>query len=229
MDNTLSDIVLVVDESGSMCSLRSSVISSFNTLMKEQQSGLGSARVTLYTFSDEVHTKLRACDVREVTPLSEKNYDPDGCTALLDAIGTAIDETGKRLAALPEEKRPGTVIIGIMTDGYENASTHYTWEQVAERIRHQKEKYSWNFMFFGADEHAIASAAQLNIDRTESAVWEAGNADEVDTVMKAQSSRICARRCARLDMNMLSAEQESLLSSSLSEVTESIRRKKRKS
>lgn len=226
MDNTLSEIVLVVDESGSMYSLRSTVISSINTFITQQKEAKSNGHVTLYTFADEVKTALLACDLQEVTPLSEKNYAPDGCTALLDAIGTAIDETGKRLAAMPEEKRPGTVVVGIMTDGYENASSHYTWKQVAESIRHQKEKYSWNFMFFGADENAIATAAKMNIDTADSAVWNAADAAEVETVMTSQHRRICAR--LRLNRGEASAEDCMVLSSSLSDVMEDTRRRKRR-
>lgn len=226
MDNSVSDIVLVVDESGSMCSLRSAVISSFNGFINEQKEGQGTACVTLYTFSGTVSNPLQACDVREVTPLSAANYDPHGLTALLDAVGTAIDETGARLAALPEEKRPGTVIVGIMTDGYENASRLYTWESIADRIRHQKEKYNWHFMFFGADEAAIAAAAKLNIERAESALWQAGDAEEVSTVMSAQSRRVRARRHAA--MKCADAADMSVLSCSLEAVTDTFRRNKRK-
>lgn len=226
MDNTLSEIVLVVDESGSMYSLRSAVISSFNSFIEEQKAGEGTAHVTLYTFADEVRTVLKDCDLREVKPLSRSNYEPNGCTALLDAIGTAIDETGERLAAQPEEKRPGTVIVGIMTDGYENASTHYTWRGIAERIRHQKEKYSWHFMFFGADKEAINAAVKMNIDRAESAVWKAGDAEEVDTVMTSQSRRVRARR--RASMCMATAEDEQILCCSMAEVADDVRRNKRK-
>lgn len=226
MDNSLSELVLVVDESGSMCSVQSAVISSFNGFINEQKEGQGTACVTLYAFSDTVSKTLQACDVREVTPLSEKNYDPHGYTALLDALGTAIDETGARLAAMPEEKRPGTVIVGIMTDGYENASKNYTWQDIADRIRHQKEKYSWHFMFFGADEAAIAAAANLNIERSESALWQAGDAEEVSTVMTAQSRRVRARRHAA--MKCASAADMDILSSSLEAVTDTFRRLKRK-
>ena len=226
MDNSISDIVLIVDESGSMISLQSAVISSFNGFINEQKEGQGTACVTLYTFSGTVSNPLKACDVREVTPLSAANYDPHGYTALLDAVGTAIDETGARLVALPEEKRPGTVIVGIMTDGYENASTNYSWQDIAERIRHQKEKYNWHFMFFGADEAAIAAAAKLNIERTESALWKAGDAEEVSTVMSAQSRRVRARRHAA--MECASAADMDILSCSLEAVTNTFRRNKRK-
>lgn len=226
MDNTLSEIVLVVDESGSMYCLRSAVVSSFNTFINEQKSGSGTAKLTLYTFADEVRTVLKDCHLQEVPPLSRSNYEPGGCTALLDAIGTAIDETGARLAALPEEKRPGTVIVGIMTDGYENASTHYTRQGVAERIRHQKEKYNWHFMFFGADKASVNAAVMMNIDRAEVAVWQAGDAEEVDTVMTSQSRRVRARRSAC--MGTATDEDKRVLCCSMADVADDVRRNKRK-
>jgi hypothetical protein len=93
-----------------------------------------------------------------------KTYSPDGSTALLDAIGRTIDETGSRLAAMPESQRPGKVIIAILTDGEENSSRVFNWAQISEKIRHQREVYKWEFLFLGANQDAIATAAKINID-----------------------------------------------------------------
>lgn len=223
MDNTKTEIVLVVDKSGSMYSKRSTVITAINGFLDEQKQAAGTAHVTLYTFNDTVQIMLPRCELKEAPALTPANYDPDGCTALLDAVGTAIDSTGKYLAAMPEEERPGTVIIGIMTDGYENASSDYTWKQIADRIKHQKEKYSWRFMFFGAGEDTFDVAKQMHIEQKDSVIWHAGEAKEVKHVMKAQSGRISAAR--RMAINMATEEDCAILSAPLTDVVDSLRTK----
>lgn len=112
-------------------------------------------------------------------------------------MGRAIDETGVRLAATAEEQRPGTVIVGIMTDGLENASQQYKWKDIAERIARQRDQYSWKFMFFGAGEDAIKTASDMNIDAADSVAWEAGDADDMHAVMRSQGIRVkCCRKMA---------------------------------
>lgn len=226
MDNTKTEIVLVVDKSGSMYSKRSTVITAINGFLDEQKQAAGTAHVTLYTFNDTVQVMLPRCELKEAPALTPANYDPDGCTALLDAVGTAIDSTGKYLAAMPEEERPGTVIIGIMTDGYENASSDYTWQQIADRIKHQKEKYSWRFNFFGAGADTFDVAAKMNIDRKESVQWDASDAEEVTTMMKSHSRRMKAVRACT--MGAATAEDRAVMECSMSDVMDTFRNKSRK-
>lgn len=223
MDNTKTEIVLVIDRSGSMYSMRHAVIEGFNTFIAEQKKTEGTARVSLYTFNDAVTQPLHRVPLQEVPQLNHNNYEPGGCTALLDAVGTAIDTTGRQLAALPEAERPGSVIIGIMTDGYENASSDYSWADVAQRIQHQKEKYSWRFMFFGAGEDTFDVAKQMHIEQKDSVIWHAGEAKEVKHVMKAQSGRISAAR--RMAINMATEEDCAILSAPLTDVVDSLRTK----
>lgn len=202
MDKSKTEIVLAIDKSGSMSCLRQTVIDSVNAFLKDQKDCEGSATVTMYAFDDEVMVMQECSPLEKVPELSRENYDPDGCTALLDAVGTAIDDTGKRLASLPEEQRPGNVIIGIMTDGFENSSRRYKWKDIADRIAHQREKYSWRFMFFGAGMDAIEVASKMNIDRADSVTWDAGDADEVHAVMSSQSRR--AKACRKVSMGTAS-------------------------
>ncbi|HYD83976.1 MAG TPA: hypothetical protein VEA63_07975, partial [Opitutus sp.] len=96
-------------------------------------------------------------------------------TALLDAIGHTVDRLGQRLANTPERERPSQVIVAILTDGLENASTRYTWADIATRIRHQQEKYNWRFLFLGANQDAIATAARLNIGGADAATFRASD------------------------------------------------------
>lgn len=202
MDKSKTEIVLLIDKSGSMSCLRQTVIESVNAFLKDQKDCEGTATVTMYAFDDEVMVMQECRPLENVPELTRENYDPDGCTALLDAVGTAIDDTGKRLASLPEEQRPGNVIIGIMTDGFENSSRRYKWKDIADRIAHQREKYSWRFMFFGAGMDAIEVASKMNIDRADSVTWDAGDADEVHAVMSSQSRR--AKACRKVSMGTAS-------------------------
>jgi hypothetical protein len=107
--------------------------------------------------------------IAEVLPLDTSTYQPRGSTALLDAIGRTIDEIGARLANAPEAERPGQVLIAILTDGEENASHQFTWKDISDRIRHQTDVYQWRFLFLGANQDAIATAARMSIGAEDSA------------------------------------------------------------
>ena len=163
MKNNYAEIAFVLDRSGSMDSCRDAAIEGFNRFLKEQQQVEGLAKLTLVLFDDEYLVPAQALPVAEVIPLDNETYVPRGSTALLDAIGRTIDEMGARLAALPEADRPVQVIVAILTDGAENSSQNYTWHQLAGVIRRQTEQYRWTFLFLGANQDAIATAAQMNI------------------------------------------------------------------
>jgi len=106
---------------------------------------------------------ISSVPVQEIVPLTDDTYKPRGCTALLDAIGETIDDLGRRLAALNEADRPGQVIVAILTDGLENASHRFTWKEIAAKIKNQTDAYKWIFLFLGANQDAIATAANLSI------------------------------------------------------------------
>ncbi|MEO7724835.1 MAG: hypothetical protein ABIU29_09150 [Chthoniobacterales bacterium] len=163
MKNNYAEIAFVLDRSGSMDSCRDAAIEGFNCFLKEQQQVEGLAKLTLVLFDDEYLVPAQALPVAEVIPLDDETYVPRGSTALLDAIGRTIDEMGVRLAALPEADRPAQVIVATLTDGAENSSQNYTWHQLAGVIRRQTEQYRWTFLFLGANQDAIATAAQMNI------------------------------------------------------------------
>ncbi len=163
MKNNYAEIAFVLDRSGSMNICRDAAIEGFNRFLKEQQQVEGLAKLTLVLFDDEYLVPVNALPVAEVVPLDEETYVPRGSTALLDAIGRTIKELGTRLAALPESDRPAQVIVAILTDGEENSSHNYTWHQLAAAIKRQTEEYRWTFLFLGANQDAIATAAQMNI------------------------------------------------------------------
>lgn len=163
MQSDLTYIVYILDRSGSMQPLANDAIGGFNAFLTSQQQQPGRADFMLVLFDHEYLVQVPRMDIQQVQPLNTHTYVPRGQTALLDAVGRTIDDVGRELAAMSEEQRPGKVIVAIFTDGLENASRVYTHPRVAEMIRHQQEKYSWEFLFLAANQDAVASAAQLSI------------------------------------------------------------------
>jgi uncharacterized protein YegL len=148
--------------------IKDDAIGGFNHFLEEQKAHPGEATLTVVQFNHERQVIHENRPLQEVRPITEQEYEPMGTTALLDAVGKTIDETGERLAGLPEESRPENVIVAILTDGHENASSQYSLAKVREKIRHQKEKYSWEFIFMGANQDAFAEAARIGIDKEDS-------------------------------------------------------------
>ncbi len=171
MKNNYAEIAFVLDRSGSMASCQDAAIEGFNRFLKEQQRLEGLAKLTLVLFDDEYLVPMNALPVAEVVPLDRETYVTRGSTALLDAIGRTVDELGTRLAALPEHDRPAQVMVAILTDGEENSSQTYTWPQIASVIKRQTEQYKWTFLFLGANQDAIATAARMNIASANAATY----------------------------------------------------------
>ncbi|MGH2542345.1 MAG: vWA domain-containing protein [Ardenticatenaceae bacterium] len=159
----LTEISIVMDKSGSMEPRRQDAIRGFNSFIEEQRHLAGDARVTLTLFDTTYRTLYAGKRVSKVPSLDTTTYQPGGMTALLDAVGRTIDQVGERLARMPERERPGKVIVAILTDGLENSSQEYSYDQVAARIRHQTDIYDWDFIFLGAGPQAWDQGAQLNI------------------------------------------------------------------
>jgi len=168
-----TEIAFILDRSGSMQSIAETAVTGFNELLDQQKKEHEQTpvRMSLILFNTEYEVPFASVPAPELPRLDMKTYSPDGSTALLDAIGRTIDETGSRLAAMPESQRPGKVIIAILTDGEENSSRIFNWAQISEKIRHQREVYKWEFLFLGANQDAIATAARMNIDRHDSSTF----------------------------------------------------------
>ena len=173
MNNNYAEIAFVLDRSGSMQSCREAAMNGFNLFLHEQQQAESLVKLTLVLFDDEYLVPINGLPAAEIIPLNDDSYIPRGSTALLDAIGRTIDDLGARLAALPEQDRPGQVIVAILTDGLENSSQSYTWQQIARAIKRQTEQYRWTFLFLGANQDAIATAAQMNIAAANAATYVA--------------------------------------------------------
>jgi len=204
MKNHYSEIAFVLDRSGSMESCREAAIEGFNSFLQEQQRTEGLAKLTLILFDDEYLLPIDALPVAEILPLDNDSYVPRGSTALLDAIGRTIDELGARLASLPEQDRPVQVIVAILTDGLENSSQNYTWQQIADAIKQQSERYRWTFLFLGANQDAIATAAQMNITAANAAAYVA---DAAGLHASASSFTRKVRALRRVSMGTASVEE----------------------
>ena len=164
MKKNLTELVFILDRSGSMDNLVSDTIGGFNSMIESQKKEPGEAYVTTVLFDDHYELLHDHINLKEIQPITDKEYYTRGCTALLDAVGKTINSIGARLNNTPEKERPDKVIFVIMTDGYENASNEFTKTQVKEMIEHQQSKYSWTFMFLGADIDAVGEAQSLGIN-----------------------------------------------------------------
>lgn len=162
------EIVCVVDKSGSMGMIESDAIGGFNHFLGEQKKLPGDTRFTLALFDHEYEIVVDAVDIQHVPPLNETTYCPRGSTALLDAIGKTVTAVGERLSKTPAYARPSKVIVAILTDGLENASKEYTRSKIFEMIKHQREVYSWEFIFLAANQNAIQEGASLGINMKDS-------------------------------------------------------------
>lgn len=185
-------IVIILDRSGSMASVRESTVAGFNEFLRNQRTVPGDVGVKLVQFDDQYEVVFDK-PLAEAPELNQDLFVPRGRTALFDAQGRTIVTLGEELAAMPEEERPAKVIVVTLTDGLENASRTYTLESVASLIKQQMEKYSWDFVFLGANQDAIQTAASMNIPMP-SAMTYRSNPAATRNVFQAVSGYVSASR-----------------------------------
>lgn len=203
MRENLTELVFILDRSGSMSGLESDTIGGFNSMIAKQQKEEGEAMVSTVLFddvTDVIHDRVPIGDVRMLT---EDDYFVRGCTALLDAVGGAIHHIGNVHKYAREEDRPAKTLFVITTDGLENASRHYSFKNVRKMIERQKEKYHWEFLFLGANIDAIEVAGNMGISRDRAANYQCDD-EGIDLnykVLEATVARV--RKCgssAAMDM-----------------------------
>ncbi len=163
MNNNLTEIVFIIDRSGSMAGLEEDTIGGFNAMVEKQKKEPGEALLSAVLFSDHGSVIYDRVDIRKVEPMTDQQYQVGGCTALLDAIGRAVHHIGNVHKYAREEDRPGKTIFVITTDGMENASREYTYEKVRRMVKDEQEKFGWEFLFLGADMDAISAARSFGI------------------------------------------------------------------
>ena len=202
MNKNVTEIVFILDRSGSMSGLEKDTIGGFNSMLEKQKKEEGDAVISTILFDDRtevLHDRLR---IEEVGPLTEKEYYVRGCTALLDAVGGAIDHIKKERKSMPKKDRPDKTIFIITTDGMENSSTRYNYKQIKKMIEKRKTK-GWEFLFLGANIDAVAEAAKFGISEQRAVKYEC---DAVGTRMNFDVlSRTVARARAACPSMMSSA------------------------
>ena len=163
MKKNLTELVFILDRSGSMYSLTEDTVGGFNSMIDKQRAQPGEALVSTVLFNDHskvIHDRVNLSDVR---PMTCEDYAPSGCTALLDALGSAIHHIGNVHKYARAEDVPEHTLFIITTDGFENASHRYSAEKVKEMIRRQKDKYGWEFLFLAANIDAVETAGRMGI------------------------------------------------------------------
>ena len=163
MKKNLTELVFILDRSGSMSGLESDTIGGFNAMIEKQKQTEGEAFVSTVLFSNESVVLHDRVDVQKIAPMTAEEYRVGGCTALVDAIGGAIHHIGNVHKYAREEDRPEKTLFVITTDGLENASRRYTADEVRRKIERQKEKYGWEFLFLGANIDAVETARRYGI------------------------------------------------------------------
>ncbi len=163
MKKGLTELVFILDRSGSMAGLESDTIGGFNSMLEKQKRQDGEANVTTVLFDNRYEMIHDRFPIQAVQPLTEKEYYVRGGTALLDAVGKTIHHMGNIQKYLPEEMRAEKVIFVIITDGMENASRQYGFDEVKRMIERQKKGYGWEFLFLGANMDAVSMAGRFGI------------------------------------------------------------------
>ena len=163
MKKGLTEIVFILDKSGSMSGLEADTIGGYNAFLEKQKKVEGEAYVSTVLFSDYDKVIHDRVPIAKVEPMNDAQYSVGGCTALLDAVGGAIHHIGNVHKYARDEDRPEKTIFVITTDGQENSSRKYTYEKIKKMIEKQQEKYDWEFIFLGANMDAIGEAGKLGI------------------------------------------------------------------
>lgn len=206
MNNNLTELVYIIDMSGSMTHLTDDTIGGYNSMLEKQRelnkaNPKLKANVTTVFFDDRYIVVHDREDLDNVKDITREDYAPLGMTAMLDAIGKTVTSIGQKLAATPEEERPGLVSVSIITDGYENDSKEYTWETVRNMIKEQKEKYSWLFTFIGANIDVEKTAYDLGIDKGMSATFTCSSEGMASVCYAHAEGATIARNMASLGEN----------------------------
>jgi len=196
MKKELTEIVFILDRSGSMSGLESDTIGGYNAMLEKQKSAPGQAIVSTVLFDDSCEVLHDRFDIKTVVPMSDNEYFVRGCTALLDAVGGAIHHIGNIHKYAREEYRPEKTLFIITTDGMENASRRYNYDRVKMMIERQKEKYGWEFIFLGANIDAVEVADRFGIGADRAANYHA-DSEGTQLNYEVVSEAICSLRASK--------------------------------
>ena len=198
MKKNLTELVFILDRSGSMAGLEGDTIGGFNAMLEKQRKEPGEAVISTVLFDNETEVIHDRIPLDRVPRLTEKEYYVRGCTALLDAVGGAIHHIGNVHKYAREEDRPEKTLFVITTDGLENASRRYTYDKVKAMIERQREKYGWEFLFLGANIDAAREAARFGI-RADCAADYHADSIGTEAIYESVCEAVCqVRRAAPL-------------------------------
>lgn len=200
MNTKLTELVFILDRSGSMSGLEADTIGGFNGMINKQKNQEDAVNVTTVLFDDQVEVIHDRFSLDLVSPLTEEDYYVRGCTALLDAVGATIQKMSNIQKRLPEEHRAGKVIFVITTDGHENSSKEFSYGQIKEMIE-QKKKEGWEFLFLGANIDAGYEAERIGISRDRSVTYE-NDSKGVEINFKSVGMALCKAIAAEEDEEM---------------------------
>jgi uncharacterized protein YegL len=196
MSNNITEIIFVLDRSGSMSGLESDTIGGFNSLVRKQCQLEGETILTTVLFDDKYEVLWNGVDAKQVE-LTEKEYFVRGTTALLDAVGKTILDVDNRLKYSSEERKPEKVLFVITTDGLENASREFSYQKIHQMITERQEKHGWDFMFLGANIDVSAEASNLGINQASAYNFESTN-DGVAKMYDSLNEQIVEKRSGRV-------------------------------
>lgn len=196
MKKDLTELVFILDRSGSMHGMEKDTIGGFNGMLEQQKAQPGEALVSTVLFSNESQVVYDRVPLKDIAPMTEEQYRPMGCTALLDAIGGAVHHIGNVHKYAREEDRPEHTLFVITTDGMENASRCYTADRVKQMIRHQKEHCGWEFLFLTANIDAVQTAGGFGIAPERAAQFH-NDAAGTRVSYEAVNQAICNMRANR--------------------------------
>lgn len=200
MKKGLTEVVFILDRSGSMGGLESDTIGGYNSMLGKQRNEEGEALISTILFDDQVEILCDRRPVKEVKDITSKEYFVRGCTALLDAVGSGINHINEVQKSLPESERPEKTLFIITTDGMENASKKYNYQKVKKMVEKRKKKNGWEFIFLGANIDAIEVAGRFGVSANRAVRYECdskGTKLNFDIMSRMVS---CARACGSAKM-----------------------------
>lgn len=195
MKKGLTEIVFILDRSGSMGGLEKDTIGGYNSMIAKQKTEEGEALISTVLFDNQTEVLHDRVPLAKIEPITEKEYFVRGSTALLDAIGGAIHHIGNVHKYAREEDVPEKTLFIITTDGMENSSREYTYDKVKKMVERQKEKYHWEFIFLGANIDAVSVANQFGVDRSRAVRYECDSAGTALNYKVMSKMVSCARAC----------------------------------
>lgn len=212
MKKGLTEIVFILDRSGSMGGLENDTIGGYNSMIAKQKTEEGEALISTVLFDNETEVLHDRVPLSKIEPITEKEYYVRGSTALLDAIGGAIHHIGNIHKYARKEDVPEKTLFIITTDGMENSSREYTYEKIKKMVEKQKEKYGWEFIFLGANIDAVSVANRFGVDRSRAVRYECDGAGTKLNYKMMSKMVSCARACGSAKEMAAAFDSDEMLS-----------------